>query len=295
MFHSMLACGIFIKKRIILIFALLLVSASFLWAQQSYEEADELETILTAICEKTGQEAVTSFIKAEYNSIMGYIYMHVVLTKDRDNNFYYYRMSNVAASDGTLIFKESKQMTRREVEDYVQKNDPKILDDTMELGYKYYDGVVRTPNGNFYEFESCTNFYGLSPDNGWNILAGNYKYYKFESLKRKFVRNSKLDDLGFNDYEAPSSSYGSSSIAVGQILSCGENLRLRKSENTSSSIITTMRAGTRVRILQLGSRDTIDGISSYWVKVSVLSGGRDKDGRSIPEGTSGWCYGGFLK
>ena len=74
-----------------------------------------------------------------------------------------------------------------------------------------------------------------------------------------------------------------------------ENLKLRSGEATSTQVLTVMQAGTKVKILELGKTETIDGISSNWVKVEVLSGVKARDVRAIRAGTVGWCYGGYLK
>ena len=84
-------------------------------------------------------------------------------------------------------------------------------------------------------------------------------------------------------------------IAAGGIYRVAENLRLRETENTSSAVITTMQAGTRVKVLAAGKEETIDGISSNWVQVEVQQEARDKDGNTIPAGTTGWCFGGYLQ
>ena len=74
-----------------------------------------------------------------------------------------------------------------------------------------------------------------------------------------------------------------------------ENLKLRSGEATSTQVLTVMSAGTKVKILELGKAETIDGISSNWVKVEVQAGAKDRDGKVIKAGTVGWCYGGYLK
>ena len=56
-----------------------------------------------------------------------------------------------------------------------------------------------------------------------------------------------------------------------------------------------LQAGTRVKILEVGKAETIDGISSNWVKVEVQAGAKDRDGKTITKGTVGWCFGGYLK
>ena len=84
-------------------------------------------------------------------------------------------------------------------------------------------------------------------------------------------------------------------VAVNKEMTCSDNLRLRSEEATSSKIITTMAKGTKVKILKLGKAETIDGINSTWVQVEILSGAKDKDGKTIKAGTVGWCYGGYLE
>lgn len=74
-----------------------------------------------------------------------------------------------------------------------------------------------------------------------------------------------------------------------------ENLKLRSAEATTSQVLTIMQAGTKVKILELGKAENIDGINSNWVKVEVQKGAKDRDGRTIRAGTIGWCYGGYLK
>ena len=56
-----------------------------------------------------------------------------------------------------------------------------------------------------------------------------------------------------------------------------------------------MSAGTKVKILEVGKAETIDGISSNWVQVEVQSGAKDRGGKTITKGTVGWCFGGYLK
>ena len=84
-------------------------------------------------------------------------------------------------------------------------------------------------------------------------------------------------------------------VTVNKIMTVNENLRLRKAEITSSEIITTMQAGTKVKIIALGKHEVIDGISSNWVRVEVQSDAKDRNGNPIKAGTVGWCYGGYLK
>ena len=84
-------------------------------------------------------------------------------------------------------------------------------------------------------------------------------------------------------------------ISPNKTMTVSENLRLRSGEATTSDILTVLQAGTRVKILEVGKAETIDGISSNWVQVEVQSGVKDRDGKTITKGTVGWCFGGYLK
>ncbi|MCR5284553.1 MAG: SH3 domain-containing protein, partial [Treponema sp.] len=99
------------------------------------------------------------------------------------------------------------------------------------------------------------------------------------------------EHINFDNQDSASST----NVAVSKVMTCNDNLRLRSQEATSSSVITTMQKGTKVKILQLGKAETIDGINSNWVQVEILTGAKDKDGKEIKPGTTGWCYGGYLE
>ena len=87
----------------------------------------------------------------------------------------------------------------------------------------------------------------------------------------------------------------STNVSPNKTMLVSENLKLRSGEATTSDVITVMSVGTKVKILELGKAETIDGISSNWVKVEVQSGAKDRDGKTITKGTVGWCFGGYLK
>mgnify|MGYP003445830643 CR=1 FL=1 len=87
----------------------------------------------------------------------------------------------------------------------------------------------------------------------------------------------------------------STNVTPNKTMIVSENLKLRSGEATSTQVLTVMQAGTKVKILELGKAENIDGINSNWVKVEVLSGAKDRDGRTIRAGTIGWCYGGYLE
>ena len=94
---------------------------------------------------------------------------------------------------------------------------------------------------------------------------------------------------------ADGSSYDKEKIPIDKIMTVKENLRLRSGEGPSSQVVTVLPTGSRVRIVELGKAETLDGISSNWVKVVVLSRSKNRDGKPIREGTVGWCFGGYLE
>ena len=126
------------------------------------------------------------------------------------------------------------------------------------------------------------------------------------------VRNEKCDLSkvtwprhadGSCDYEVgkttastqTSKASSSTNVTKNKTMLVNENLKLRSGEATSTQVLAVMQAGTKVKILELGKAETIDGISSNWVKIEIQSEAKDKDGKSIKKGTIGWCYGGYLK
>ena len=81
---------------------------------------------------------------------------------------------------------------------------------------------------------------------------------------------------------------------VGGMYKMEDNIRLRAAEGIAGDALATLAAGTRVKVEITGKEETIDGIASNWVQVSVLDGAKDKDGNAIASGTKGWLFGGYL-
>lgn len=87
----------------------------------------------------------------------------------------------------------------------------------------------------------------------------------------------------------------STNVTKNKTMTVSENLKLRSGEATSTQVLTVMSAGTKVKIVEIGKVETIDGINSNWVKVEVQADAKDRDGKPIKKGTVGWCYGGYLE
>lgn len=159
--------------------------------------------------------------------------------------------------------------------------------DRTESEYLYYtlpekeevESITYHPNGDWYflTINWATNIHTLwRIENTWDT-----------QWRKEWYENHETENV--------SQTVSSTNVAVNKEMTCGDNLRLRSEEATSSKVITTMQKGTQVKILKLGKAETIDGITSNWVQVEVLADAKDKDGKSIKAGIVGWCYGGYLE
>lgn len=123
-------------------------------------------------------------------------------------------------------------------------------------------------------------------------------------VQRRVQEETDTSDSSFSEHTDSGGAYENAETVVSVnmftftdtegIYEVSENLRLRENQDTSSASITTMQAGTLVKILSVGKEETIDGIKSSWVQIEVQRGAKDKDGNTIQAGTTGWCFGGYL-
>ena len=111
----------------------------------------------------------------------------------------------------------------------------------------------------------------------------NDEYYDYSSIS--WPRHAD----GTCDYET------AVRLQSGKGYRASDNLRLRSSGSTAGKPVVTIGKGTQVKVLGIGAEQTIDGITSNWVQVEVQAGAKDRDGKSIAAGTTGWCFGGYLK
>ena len=83
-------------------------------------------------------------------------------------------------------------------------------------------------------------------------------------------------------------------LQSGKHYRASDNLRLRSSGSTAGKPVVTIGKGTQVKVLAVGAEQTIDNLISNWVQVEVQTGAKDRDGKPIAAGTTGWCFGGYL-
>lgn len=109
------------------------------------------------------------------------------------------------------------------------------------------------------------------------------------------IEDYEITDLGYGTREFCRGDIGIRVLRANIKKITSTSLRLRTNESRNSETICIMSKGSEVRILEFGKVESVDGISSNWVKVEVLAGAKDLDGKSINFGTIGWCYGGYFE
>ena len=127
-------------------------------------------------------------------------------------------------------------------------------------------------------------------------------YYAYDETEYKCLKNAiKTNQFNMNDYTMPRHADGTCDYETAVRLQSGkryrasDNLRLRSSGSTAGKPVVTIGKGTQVKVLAVGAEDTIDGITGNWVQVEVQTGAKDRDGKAIAAGTTGWVFGGYLE
>ena len=111
-----------------------------------------------------------------------------------------------------------------------------------------------------------------------------YEMPKYKSVNDKFLLNSQPILLRDLKIAAPPKRADNYYYAA-------ENLILRSGPTTGSKSIKTMERGTLVMVMEIGKSETINGITSNWVKVEIY----ERTGwEVIPTDEIGWCFGGYL-
>lgn len=186
----------------------------------------------------------------------------------------------------------------------IKLNNAKINPDKVELSYYYqalsdakYAGfgtvsfeLNKIKNGYWYVsnydcdvkgyFRKIDEEYSLPSEDGKIIVERNISKLDFFSLFQEY-QNKIIYDVA----------------EINNICLVYENLRLREKEDTSSSIIKTMKAGEYVKIIEVGKYEVIDEIPGNWcyVEIVVPEYMWDIKRKIQSTGTKGWCFSGFLK
>ena len=239
-----------------------------------------------------------SFWETDWKTSIGeqwedeYFPLHLIIS---DNYFY---ISSYAT--GYRFYLITSDISNNGIQCYtLEKNiDTGRIDSEKEI-LRYFDGENETA----IFFERDGDYINLYNDSNRNemiesfVFVSNYDFIK-ENIKMILKGNKcDLSKVSSCDYDGSKKTVAvqSTNVSKNKTMTATENLKLRSAEATTSDVITVMSAGTKVKILEVGKAETIDGISSNWVKVEVQSGGKDRDGKTITKGTVGWCFGGYLK
>lgn len=126
------------------------------------------------------------------------------------------------------------------------------------------------------------NLYGLDSERG--------SWARVDFTDTKFPEN-KWSIIGYE----PNCILKKEDIEKIDIRAAADNLRLRSEDDLSANSLLTIQKNTRVKILETGKYEVIDGLLSNWAYVEVVPGSKDNNGNTIKDGTKGWCFGGYLK
>ena len=212
---------------------------------------------------KTPEETLENIKNGTYGSSLNLTEYNELLVNGVRHNFKGERINNhdYRVVDGTRVFINYP--------DHVKKIPCSDTNNTEQI-----ESIAIHPSGDIYVLRM-------------NWTTNTHNLYRIENTwdpqwRKEWYENHETENVSQNIL--------STNLTVNKEMTCSDNLRLRSEEATSSRVITTMQKGTKVKILKLGKSETIDGISSNWVQVEVLVGGKE-----IKVGTVGWCYGGYLE
>lgn len=246
-----------------------------------------------------------SFWETDWKTSIGeqwedeYFPLHLIIS---DNYFY---ISSYAT--GYRFYLITSDISNNGIQCYtLEKNiDTGRIDSKKEI-LRYFDGENETA----IFFERDGDYINLYNDSNRNemiesfVFVNNYDFIK-ENIKM-ILKGNKCDLSkvtwpkhadGSCDYDGSKKTVAvqSTNVSPNKTMTVTENLKLRSGEATTTQVLTVMSAGTKVKILEFGKAENIDGINSNWVKVEVQAGAKDSDGKTITKGTVGWCFGGYLK
>ena len=260
-----------------------------------------------------------SFWETDWKTSIGeqwedeYFPLHLIIS---DNYFY---ISSYAT--GYRFYLITSDISNNGIQCYtLEKNiDTGRIDSKKEI-LRYFDGENETA----IFFERDGDYINLYNDSNRNemiesfVFVSNYDFIK-ENIKM-ILKGNKCDLSkvtwpkhadGSCDYDGSKKTVAvqSTNVSKNKTMHVSENLKLRSGEATTTQVLTVMSAGTKVKILELGKAENIDGINSNWVKVEVQAGAKDRDGITdnwvqvetlfavgdFMPGEVGWCFGGYLK
>ena len=199
----------------------------------------------------------------------------------------------------TFVLLKEKQIKENYYEVIVDKT---IVNEYLIESLLYFGGDLSKARGKiisklYFKFDG--DYLYIFLDDQQTLLTTYYAYSKEEYVNLK--KSIRINQFNSADFTLPRHADGTCDYETAVRLQSGkryrasDNLRLRSSGSTAGKPVVTIGKGTQVKVLGIGAEQTIDGITSNWVQVEVQAGAKDRDGKAIAAGTTGWCFGGYLK
>ena len=199
----------------------------------------------------------------------------------------------------TFVLLKEKQIKENYYEVIVDKT---IVNEHLIESLLYFGGDLSKARGKiisklYFKFDG--DYLYIFLDDQQTPLTTYYAYSKEEYVNLK--KSIRINQFNSADFTLPRHADGSCDYETAVRLQSGkryrasDNLHLRSSGSTAGKHVVTIGKGTQVKVLAVGAEQTIDGITSKWVQVEVQAGAKDRDGKLIAAGTTGWCFGGYLK
>lgn len=125
---------------------------------------------------------------------------------------------------------------------------------------------------------------------------------KVETNRQEAFRQTDSSPYAFfSEDEALCEPQGKSqSLKVGQYVNPICRLKMRQSPDRYSRTLLILKPGTLLKVVEVGKRETIDGLSANWVKVEPVNDDKSVEGNVIKnwlpaEETSAWVFGAYLE
>ena len=169
-------------------------------------------------------------------------------------------------------------------------------------------------DGRAYLREICEYGY-LSVDAGFDGMAYHYftkngvitYEYQTDEMGKVETNRHKTYQQGITSYafvlddERNGEPQGKSqSLKVGQYVNTVCRLKMRQSPDRYSRTLLILKPGTLLKVVEVGERQTIGGLSANWVKVEPVNDEKSVEGYvikdSLPaEATAAWVFGAYLE
>ena len=156
------------------------------------------------------------------------------------------------------------------------KNNNLLFNGTSVRDDGYYNNINRILTGRGNHFLQGDYFVIVFSLTDYRIMSHRFYYPRDNFMRVEIWTDNRL--TGIETYNV----INITDFIAGNRYITTANLRLRTAGNLSGEIIRTMQNGEFITVLEKGARETINGITSVWIRVRM------------DDGTEGWCFGGYV-